>query len=452
MINPLSNYIVGGPVAPPQQVAANTVSNQLAPSTGGNSQAIPLNIPTMSGNTPPVPVMGPTTGGALPPTSIPGLQLPGVTLNTSGLALDSINGNNFVVAGASAPSTAGVGTTINNIANQFGSGLSGASGLDTATRLAAATAYTPTGGPLDAILAINNQTMLPERRDATTLALDSIGQITNSENAYLKSAYRRGLETSGRRGLLNSSIAGGAAQREAIDASMPIFNQAMGLISQREQQEFAANQATRAAGYDVASMREQQLFQQARDTFNMAGQLEGQDRQNAFARAQTMLQEGMRLQNMREQQAFQAQESATDRAQSVNNRMLDARLDSDSMRLGSYLQGQQINQQAGIQAQMQAREFQMQAQMQERDAYLRQKLTEDTTLQQDWLADRNFTRQFNANLSMLPISSSMDMYGALAKYALEEPEVYTPEVISGFANFFRNDMAAMLNQYLGGNG
>ena len=386
----------------------------------------------------------PTTSNQLPQQPSPGLQpvqIPAMQLTSQPLALDAINGQQFVATNAGVPQLPGAATTVNQIASQIPSGLGGPSGTQLALDMANATRYSPTGGPLDAILGINAQTQLGPRQNHTQMALDSIGAITNTDNAYLANAYRRGLEQAGARGLINSSMAGEAAQRSAIEASMPIFNQAMNLNAQREQQEFEANQATRNAGYQIAGQRETQLFQQARDTFAAAQQLEGQDRQNAFARAQQMLEEANSIQKMREQQAFQSQESQLDRTQNVNNQLLGSQLDSNKMRLDAYLQSQQANQDAVIQAQLQ-----------EREALLRQQLNQDTTLQQDWLADRNFTRQFNATLSMLPISSSMDMYAALTKYALEEPEVYTPEVISGFANFFRNDMNAMLSQYLGGNG
>jgi hypothetical protein len=35
----------------------------------------------------------------------------------------------------------------------------------------------------------------------------------------------------------------------------------------------------------------------------------------------------------------------------------------------------------------------------------------------------------------------------IAQYALENPEVYTPQVVAGMTNFLQNNMMSMLKQY-----
>lgn len=197
----------------------------------------------------------------------------------------------------------------------------------------------------------------------------------------MQNAQRRGLETAGARGLLNSSIASGAAQRSAVESSMPILNQIMGLQGQREQQDWQANQANRAAALGLTE----------------------QERTQDFQRTQNLVNQAMDLTRQRESQGFQAQESQLGRTQQVNNALLDAQLRSTMM--------------------------------------------EDEALKTDWLNSRDFSRQFNANLSMLPIKSAIDMTTAITQFALNDPELYTPSVVSGMSEFFNRNMLAIMQQY-----
>lgn len=66
---------------------------------------------------------------------------------------------------------------------------------------------------------------------------------------------------------------------------------------------------------------------------------------------------------------------------------------------------------------------------------------------QNWLNNETFNREFNGALSMLPITSAANLMSTIQQYALENPEVYTPDVINGFANFFQNNFATMLQDY-----
>lgn len=66
---------------------------------------------------------------------------------------------------------------------------------------------------------------------------------------------------------------------------------------------------------------------------------------------------------------------------------------------------------------------------------------------QNWLNNETFNREFNGALSMLPVTSAANLMSTIQQYALENPEVYTPDVINGFANFFQNNFATMLQDY-----
>lgn len=81
-------------------------------------------------------------------------------------------------------------------------------------------------------------------------------------------------------------------------------------------------------------------------------------------------------------------------------------------------------------------------------------LTRDNMQQQailsDWLDSNKFNREFNANLSLLPIKSTFDMLNVFQQYAAEKPEIWTPDVLSGSTNFFQRNMFDILNQYFPG--
>ena len=66
---------------------------------------------------------------------------------------------------------------------------------------------------------------------------------------------------------------------------------------------------------------------------------------------------------------------------------------------------------------------------------------------QNWLNDQTFQREFNAQLSLLPITSAANLHQMLAQYAMEQPEVWTPDVLDGVSNFFNQSFLNILQQY-----
>lgn len=234
----------------------------------------------------------------------------------------------------------------------------------------------------------------------------TMGGILNPGNAYINSARRAGLEQAAARGGLNSSIGAGASQRAAIDASMPMFQSAMNLTGQREQQTWQGRESELARALqqqglkaDMAARREQQDFQ---------GVQSDQDRAAQRAR------DALNLTSQREGMAFQGQQAGLDRIQGVNNQMLQQELRERQSRL---------------------------------DSALAKDLRQDQTAQQDWLASQDYTRRFNGSLAMMPIESALGMQNALLQFAASDPEVFTPQVLSGMTNFFQGNMVSMLQQY-----
>lgn len=66
---------------------------------------------------------------------------------------------------------------------------------------------------------------------------------------------------------------------------------------------------------------------------------------------------------------------------------------------------------------------------------------------QDWLSKQNFSRALQGQLTMVPLTNSMNMLNVVQQYALEDPELYTPEVTSGYSNFFQKNMDNLLANY-----
>lgn len=170
-----------------------------------------------------------------------------------------------------------------------------------------------------------NPTNQPQPRGGfapAQVALDTAGQILDSEGAYMSNARRRGLESAASRGLANSSIAAGSSQRAAIDAAAPLISNALNLQGQREQL------------------------------------------------------------------AFQGEQAGLGRTQEFNMAKVE-----------------------------------------------------------DWLGSRQFSREFNGALAMMPIQSAYQLNSLIQNYALDNPEVYTPQVINGMSNFFNQNFLQVLQSY-----
>lgn len=261
----------------------------------------------------------------------------------------------------------------------------------------------PAMNPIDTIQQIQDafaQAQLPSAADTTMGNLD---QLLSREGSYIANARRRGLEGANARGLLNSSLAQGAAQRSATEAAQPILSEIMGLNNQREAQNFAAAQNAINSAVGLTQQERDAAIQRARDQFNSA----------------------VGLTESREGRAFTGQQNQLDRIQGVNNALLAGQLDQRRALLGS-----QLGREEAI-----------------LDTRLRQTLQNDAAKQQDWLASNAFSREFNGALSMMPITSAFDLNSRIQQFAMENPEIYTPEVISGMSNFFNRNMLSMLQQY-----
>lgn len=69
---------------------------------------------------------------------------------------------------------------------------------------------------------------------------------------------------------------------------------------------------------------------------------------------------------------------------------------------------------------------------------------------QNWLAEQGFNREFQGQLAMMPVQNSFNMLNALQQFSMQDPELYTPDVVSGYSNFFTQNMGDIINRYFGG--
>ena len=84
---------------------------------------------------------------------------------------------------------------------------------------------------------------------------DGVAKIASEDSKLNQMARTEGLKAANRRGLLNSSMAVGAAQDAVLKNALPI-------ASQDAQQAFQKNQASRAFEYQIATQDDAQAFQQ----------------------------------------------------------------------------------------------------------------------------------------------------------------------------------------------
>src|SRR5690606_33457918 len=66
--------------------------------------------------------------------------------------------------------------------------------------------------------------------------------------------------------------------------------------------------------------------------------------------------------------------------------------------------------------------------------------TEDNVQQQNWVSQQNFGRALYGQR----FNSSLDMLRNLQQAAIQDPELYSPEVTSGFSNFFERNTADIM--------
>lgn len=247
-----------------------------------------------------------------PATRVTGGTAPVGVLSPNEVAFDSFGNIEAVGGKMNVPTTASVAST-------------GTAGLITGT--ATPPAHT-TGGtapvtttPFPPTAQAPQQIYQPNM-GAGNVVQDYLSQLLSSDSPYIQNARRSGIETAASRGLLNSSIAAGNAQRSAIEAAQPILN------------------------------------------------------------------EITNLHNQREQLAFTGEQNQLDRDQQITMARIN-----------------------------------------------------------DWAANNQFQREYNGQLSLIPITSVTALNNSLMQAAIDNPEIFPPEIVSGLGEFFGTNLLSMLQQW-----
>jgi hypothetical protein len=158
--------------------------------------------------------------------------------------------------------------------------------------------------------------------DEASIVNNYLNQLISADSALMRNARTLGIEHAAARGLQNSSIAAGNAQRAALDAALPLAQQALDMFNQRENRQWTSS--------------ENRL-----------------DRQQQLTMAEV----------------------------------------------------------------------------------------------QNWLNNESFMRDFNAQLALAPVANTFQLLQMIMQQAVEQPDVYTPDVVSGFSEFFNTNMLDILARY-----
>lgn len=68
---------------------------------------------------------------------------------------------------------------------------------------------------------------------------------------------------------------------------------------------------------------------------------------------------------------------------------------------------------------------------------------------QDWAETNSFNRAMLGQFSNTMFTNSLNMLNSVQQMALQDPELYTPEVVSGLSDFFSRNVNDILGRYFG---
>lgn len=192
---------------------------------------------------------------------------------------------------------------------------------------------------------------------------DRLNNMLSSNSTYMRNAQREGLERAAERGGLNSSIAAGLSQREAIRAAAPIAQADAGFTQDRFM-----------AGYGA----------QLEDV--LAGN-------------------------------------------NMNRTMTRDSLLAD-------LDSRRINQEADLQGQRDVRLSNLARQERQFDANLTEQARDNETSRAAWLNNQTLLSTEYTRALGDSRRAGLDFLSSLGQAFIDDPEVYSPEVVSGMSNFF----------------
>jgi hypothetical protein len=90
--------------------------------------------------------------------------------------------------------------------------------------------------------------------------------------------------------------------------------------------------------------------------------------------------------------------------------------------------------------------YKAQSALADKSGALQMALAQQQANSENWLSEQNFGRAMFGQT----FANSIGMLNMVQQYGLEDPELYTPEVLSGYTNFFQQNMNDLLSRYFGG--
>jgi len=228
-------------------------------------------------------------------------------------------------------------------------------------------------------------------------AEDRLTNMVNSNSRFMTEAKRSGLEQAATRGAGNSSIAAGAAMREAMRAAAPIAQQDAGFTQTEYGRGMAAQYEDDLAGNSLIRDLDKTLF---------------------TLRGQNAMSQNDLMRNIAMANAQAGISDATERARMARqNEMANADVMREAIRTQT-------------------------------DFQFRNQMAENDTFRQNWLQEQSSFRDMISQTYTSELGLNAAMLDRLGQAFVDDPEVYNPQVVSGMLNFFRGQASGIINQTL----
>lgn len=261
---------------------------------------------------------------------------------------------------------------------------------------------------------------------------DRLNRMLGDDSQYIRQARRTGIEQAATRGQVNSSIAAGAAMREAIRAAAPIAQS----DAQFTQTEF---------GRGMQARYQSQLAQQANNArlreMNMGTQLEDDLAANSLVRDMDRTLFTLRGQNAMAQNDLMRRISERNAEGSIQNQMANNNLLREVERLSAS---------ARIEDQMQANTLLRDLDRQMAAGDITQQLRDSDTFRQNWLNEQSSARGLFENAFNTQLGLNAGMLERLGQAFIDDPEVFNPQAVQGMMNFFSNQTTRIIGSSISG--
>lgn len=291
---------------------------------------------------------------------------------------------------------------------------------------------TSTMGSLD-------QGMYNPTGDAASIVNNHLGTILGSNNALMRNARTQGLEQAASRGLQNSTIATGAAQRAALDYAMPLVGHAQDTFNQREHRGWQTGERLGSQEWQTSERLGTQDWQTGERALDRTHEFGLQENRQDWQSGESALErdwrsdEALRDRDWRSVQAqLDRQFTAAEREAMQAWQSGEAELSRDQQILMANLQEEMNRAQRGWTAEQNQLDRDQQLNMAE---------------VQNWLNNESFMRDFNAQLATMPINNTANLLNFISQQAITNPEIYTPDIVSGMSEFFTTNAMDVLSSY-----